>query len=175
MAVSSNHIPEKINDFNCYLDGTVMIGAGSSMDLPEPKMKSSTITGVGIAGEIDSPTIGQFESLEHEITFNTLYSNFVEMLSPLKSVNLTIRAAQQVYDKDGGYVFKGLRCVEKGRVKSFKAGKVEKGEAMEATVTLEVTYFMLEVDGKQIVEIDKLNSIYNIDGQDMLAEVKALI
>ena len=175
MAVNSNHIPEKINDYNVYLDGVIGIGMGDSMDLPEPKMKSSTITGVGIAGEIDSPTIGQFESLEIEVPFNTLYSNFVDMLSPLKSVNLTIRAAQQVYDKDGGYIFKGLRAVIKGRVKSFKPGKVQKGEAMEASVTVECTYYMLENDGKQLVEIDKLNGIYNVGGQDMLAEVKALI
>lgn len=173
--ISNNYIPEKVNDFNAYLDGTKMIGAGSSITLPEIKMKTSTVSGAGVNGEIDSPDIGQFESMEQEIQFNTLYSSAVDMLSPLSVVNLTIRAAQQVYDKTGGYAFKGLRVVEMGRVKSFNPGKVEKGGAMEATVKLELTYILVEVDGKRVMEVDKLNGAYRVNGVDMLAQVNNLI
>ncbi len=173
--ISNNYIPEKINDANVYLDGSRMIGTGASADLPELNMKTSTVEGFGVGGEIDSPTIGQWESMEQEIQFNTLYSSAADMLSPLSNVNLTFRAAQQVYDKSGGYDFKGLRVVEMGRVKKFKPGKIEKGESMEATVTLELTYIMIEVDGEQLVEIDKLNNVYKVRGQDMLAKVRGLI
>lgn len=65
--------------------------------------------------------------------------------------------------------------VEIGRVKKFNPGKVEKGEAMEATVTLELTYLMIEVDGQQLLEVDKLNGIYKVNGTDMLAGVNSLI
>jgi hypothetical protein len=175
MSVSNNYIPEKINDFNSYLDGTKMIGVAASVDLAEISMKTSTISGMGINGEIDSPDIGQFESMEQEVQFSTLYSSYADMLAPTKTVNLTFRAAQQVYDKTGGYAFKGLRVVEKGRVKKFKPGKLEKGESMEATVTLELTYILIENDGSPLVEIDKLNGIYNVNGVDMLKDIKALI
>ena len=74
MSISNNYIPEKINDFNTYLDGNKMIGVAASVTLPEVKMKTSTVSGAGINGEIDSPTIGQFESMEQEIDFNVLYS-----------------------------------------------------------------------------------------------------
>jgi hypothetical protein len=173
--ISNNYIPEKINDFNVYLDGTKMIGIASSVTLPEINMKTSTVAGVGVNGELDSPTIGQFESMEQEVQFNTLFSSATDVMNPLTVVNLTFRAAQQVYDKTGGYAFKGLRIVEMGRVKKFKPGKIEKGEAMEATVTLELTYIMIEVDGKQLVEIDKLNGVYKVNGVDMIAGVKSLI
>ena len=113
--ISSNYIPEKISEYNAYLDGSKMIGVAASVTLPEINMKTSTVSGVGVNGELDSPTIGQFESMEQEIQFNTLYSSAMDMLSPLSTVNLTLRAAQQVYDKTGGYNFKGLRVVEKGR------------------------------------------------------------
>ena len=33
----------------------------------------------------------------------------------------------------------------------------DRGEAMEATITLELTYIMIEVDGVQLLEVDKLN------------------
>lgn len=173
--ISNNYIPEKINDFNVYHEGNLMIGTGSSMDLPEVAMKSSDVDGTGVNGTIDSPTIGQFESMEQEIPFNTLYSSAMGLLSPLNSVDLTFRAAQQVYDKAGGYVFKGLRVVERGRVKKFKPGKIEKGEGMEATVTLELTYLYIEVADEPMLEIDKLNGVYKRAGVDMLAGVRSLI
>lgn len=173
--ISNNYIPEKINDYNAYLDGTKMIGVAASVTLPEVNMLTSTVEGVGVGGELDSPTIGQFESMEQEVQFNTLYSSAADMLSPLSVVNLTFRAAQQVYDKTGGYNFKGLRVVEMGRVKKFKPGEIKKGEGMEATVTLELTYLMIEVDGKQLLEVDKLNGRYYVNGVDMLAGVNSLI
>ena len=46
---------------------------------------------------------------------------------------------------------------------------------MEATVTLELTYIMVEVDGVQLLEVDKLNGVYKVNGTDMLAEVNSLI
>lgn len=172
--ISNNYVPEKINDYNAYLDGTKMIGTVASTSLPEINTKTSPISGSGISGEMESPTIGQFESMEQELQFNTLYSSAVDMLNPLKKVKLTLRAAQQVYDKDSGYTFKGVRIVEEGHVKKFKPGKFEKGEAMEASVTLELTYIMIEVDGEQILEIGKMTGTYRVNGQDMLAEIARL-
>ena len=76
--ISNNYIPEKINDANAYLDGTRMIGVAASVDLPEVNMKTGTVEGFGVGGEIDSPTIGQWESFEQEVQFNTLYSSAVD-------------------------------------------------------------------------------------------------
>lgn len=73
--ISNNYIPEKVNDYNVYQDGNKMIGLAAEVELPSIKMKTSTIEGVGVGGEIDSPTIGQFESLEAKLKFNTLYSS----------------------------------------------------------------------------------------------------
>ena len=143
MSISNNYIPEKINDFNTYLDGNKMIGVAASVTL-------------------------------QEIDFNVLYSSAMDMLSPLSVVNLTLRAAQQVYDKTGGYAFKGLRVVEMGRVKTFNPGKVEKGEGMEAKVMLELTYLLVENDGSPLLEVDKLNGVYKVNGVDMLAGISEL-
>lgn len=174
--ISNNYIPEKINEYNVYLDGNKMIGVAATSTLPEVNMQTSTVSGMGVNGEIDSPTLGQFESMEQEIQFNTLYSSAVDLLNPLKAVNLTFRAAQQVSDKatGGGYAFKSLRIVEMGRVKKVKLGKVEKNNSMEASVTLELTYILVEVDGVTILEIDKLNQVYSVNGVDMLADVRRM-
>lgn len=173
--ISNNYVPEKINEYNVYQDGNALIGVVPDMELPGVKMKTSTVVGAGMLGELDSPAIGQFESMVQEIKFNVLYSSAIDMLSPLSAVNLTFRASQQVYDKTGGYAFKGLRIVERGRVKEFKPGKLVRAEGMEATVILEVTYLLLEVDGVTMLEIDKLNPKYVVNNKDMLAGIAELV
>lgn len=172
--ISNNYVPEKIAEFNAYIEGNRMIGVGPELELPEAAMKTGTTEGAGISGEIDSPTMGQFESMEQEVKFNTLYSSYVDMFNPGGVVDLTIRAAQQVLNKDSGYEFKGLRIVERGIVKTFAPGTIQKAESMEATVTLELTYLMIEVDGVKITEIDKVNMVYFVNGHDMMAEIRAL-
>ena len=173
--ISDNYVPEKINEYKAYMDGEKMVGVVPDVYLPEIGMKASEVEGAGMLGVLDSPTIGQFESMEQEVKFNVLYSSAINMLNPLTAVNLTFRAAQQVYDKTGGYAFKGLRIVEQGRVKKFKPGKLKRAEGMEATVTLELTYILVEVDGTVMLEIDKLNQKYIVNGQDMLAGISALV
>ncbi len=52
---------------------------------------------------------------------------------------------------------------------------MKRAEGMEATVTLELTYILVEVDGTVMLEIDKLNQKYIVNGQDMLAGISALV
>lgn len=90
--ISNNYIPEKINDANAYLDGTRMIGVAASVDLPEINMKTGTVEGFGIGGEVDSPTIGQWESFEQAVQFNTLYSSAVDKYKKVKKNKSASRA-----------------------------------------------------------------------------------
>jgi P2 family phage contractile tail tube protein len=175
MALESNLIPEVINNYNVYADGEQMIGVADDITLPSIKNKTISVSGAGLLGEVNTPSPGNFESFEQEIKFNLVYSSMVNMLSPLRQVNLTFRGAQQAVDKSLGYSYKSLRIVEIGRVKEFTPGKMKRSEGMDASVKLEVTYFLMESDGEEIVCVDKLNGIYRVNGEDMLADIAAMI
>lgn len=175
MALDTNLTPEIVNSFNVYIDGVKAIGTAPEITLPQITSETIDVSGSGILGKISAPNIGQFESIEQEVSFNLVYSSFVNVLSPKRQVNLTFRVAQQAADKSLGYAYKGLRIVEVGRVKEFTPGKIKAGEGMEAKVKLELTYLMIENDGEEIIAIDKLNGIYRVQGEDMLADVAALI
>ena len=43
---------------------------------------------------------------------------------------------------------------------------------MGSSVTLELLYFMVELEGEKMVEVDKLNSIFAVNGKDMLAPIR---
>lgn len=168
----ANNIPDKINDFNVYADGDRLIGIGEEVPLPDIEMLSETVRVPG--GEIDSPTVGQFASSQVEIPFQSLVQDTFDMLNPLKSVNITLRASQQEMNGSGDIIFKGIRAVFRGRPKTLSAGSIKKGSGTGTTLSIEWTYYLLELDGKKVVEIDKLNSVFKVNGVDILAQTKKL-
>ena len=168
----AKNIPDKINDFNVYDDGNRLVGIGEEVTLPDIEMMSETVIEPG--GEVDSPTIGQFASGQVEIPFQSLTQGTFDMMNPLKAVNLTLRASQQEMDGNGNIVFVGIRAVFRGRPKTLTAGSIKKGSGTGTSIAIEWTYYMLEIDGKKVVEIDKLNSVFKVNGIDILAQSKRL-
>src|SRR5699024_5698038 len=118
--ISSNLVPEVINDYNVYgQDGLLLIGLADEITLPKISSKKTTLSGSGILGEIDAPVPGQIESSEMQIKWNHLYSDAARMMNPNETVQITIRAAQQTANKEGGVVYKGLRIVCSGHPKEI--------------------------------------------------------
>ena len=66
----------------------------------------------------------------------------------------------------------GMRVVVRGKQKKFDAGKLKQGEQMDASVTLEIIYLLIEIDGKNKIELDKLNFVYKVNGKDILEKVR---
>ncbi len=168
----AKNIPDKINDFNVYDDGNRLVGIGEEVTLPDIEMMSETGSVPG--GEVDSPTIGQFASGQVEIPFQSLTQGAFDMMNPLKAVNITLRASQQEMNGNGDIVFVGVRAVFRGRPKTLTAGSIKKGSGTGTSIAIEWTYYMLEIDGKKVVEIDKLNSVFKVNGTDILAQSKRL-
>lgn len=167
-------IPDKIVAYNIYTQGT-KIGITGKVDTPEFKMKTSTISGAGIGGEVDSPTPGQWEATEHEIPLTLLGKDLALLLQQGMDVQLIYRGATQVALKSGGAAMKQLRIVEGGMVKGFKGGSLEAGGQMEASVTIETVRYKMECAGEELIAIDKFNNVYRANGKDMLADLNAMI
>lgn len=142
-------IPGVINNFNLYNDGTVLVGLTGEISLPDFEGMTETLSGPGILGEIEEVIIGQFGSMELEIPFRILDEDAFKLMSPATSLNLTLRASEQFTVKStGGIDYKGMRVVVRGRMKKLTSGTVKQGGAMDAAVTVEVVYIMIELDGK---------------------------
>jgi phage tail tube protein FII len=45
---------------------------------------------------------------------------------------------------------------------------------MDTAITLTILYILIEVDGKTVVELDKLNEVYKVNGVDVLAKIKEM-
>ena len=172
--MSVRPIPTKINKYNVYNSGERLLGTGDEMTLPDFESASETVSGAGILGEIDDPTVGYFTNQELEVPFRLLDREAVDMMDMTKAVRLTLRGAQQTTNNDGDIQFRSMRVVVRGRCKKFSPGKVKNGSAMDTKITLTVLYIMIEVDGEQLVELDKLNEVFKIRGVDIIKKIKEM-
>lgn len=167
-------IPTKINKYNVYNAGNRLLGMGDELTLPDFEASSETITGAGILGEIDDPTVGYFGNQEMEIPFRILDNEAMDMMDMAKATQLEVRGACQSTDAEGNIAFKPIRCVVRGRSKKLAGGKLKNGNPMDTSVTLTVLYILIEVDGATVIELDKLNEVFKVNGTDMLAEIKEM-
>lgn len=174
MALDKNMIvPEVINLFNVYSDGEKQIGVTNEMTLPEFPGMTATINGAGIAGEYEVPVVGNFQSIKLTIPFRSLIHSSIDFTDPMKVQNLTIRGSLQVTDKGTGVSdYCGMRLVVRGRALSFNPGQLKQGEAMNASVVIECMYLLYEVDSKTLVELDKWNGIYKVNGKDLMEKAR---
>lgn len=167
-------IPTKINRYNVYNRGNRLLGMGDELTLPDFEPSSETVSGAGILGEIDDPTPGYFANQEIEIPFRILDKEATDMLDITKAVQLEIRGAEQTTNSEGDIEFLGVRMVVRGRCKKFAPGKMKAGNPMDTSITLSILYILIELEGEPVLELDKMNEVFKINGNDILAKVKEL-
>lgn len=171
---SMANVPEVINNYNVYNNGNVLVGVSGAVTLPSLDAITEEVSGAGILGTYETSVIGHYGSMTQEVPFRILDEDVFSIMNPSELVDLTFRASAQSTVKATGAVdYKGMRIVERGRLKSFTPGKVEQGKQMEASVTLELLYLLVEVGGETKLEYDKLNSVFVVDGKDLLEKVRA--
>lgn len=170
-----NGIPEKVVNYNVYDDTEKLVGVAGEVTLPNLETMSETISGAGLLGEYDSVNIGHFGSLSMEIPFRTLFEKSFNLMTNTGRP-LVLRAAQQSYDVASGQVsHRGLKITLRGAPKGLNLGKLGVGTATETTNTIEILYIKVEENGKVMLELDKQNFIFSINGKNLLAGVSKLI
>ena len=168
-------IPEVINDFNLYLSGNKLGGVTGEVALPDFEGVTETISGAGILGEFESVIAGRYGSMEQEVPFRVINEDMFKLINPTVPVELTLRGAiQQTIKATGAVYYVGMRVVFRGRSKKIAIGTVKQGGPMDSSIALELTYILIEMDGKSKVELDKINGVFKVNGVDLLDKVHKL-
>lgn len=172
-------ISEKINRFNAYLGSpdvaNKLVGVTDEVTLPEFENTSETISLAGMAGEVDSPSPGQFKSVQMEIPFSNISKEMFDMVCD-DNKTIILRAAQEQTDTetlDKSYV--GRVITAKGMTKNINYGKLKKGGYGNPAIKKELIYYKEELDREVITEIDKFNGKCIINGKNIMADIESLI
>lgn len=167
------NIPEVINNFNVYKNGNRLIGISGEVSLAEISFMTETISGAGMLGEYETVIMGHTSSMTQEIPFRMLEEDVFSLANPMDVQELTLRGTVQISERGTGKIGTGgIRIVFRGRPKSFKSGTIKMGGQMGASVLLELLYIMIEVNGENKFELDKLNEVFKVDGDDIMARIK---
>lgn len=176
MGKLSNVIPEVINSYNVYNKGNKLIGVSGEVELPEFEALTDTIEGAGILGEIDDPVTGQFSAMTIKIPFAVLYEDLFALMNTTQPPELTLRGSMQCMDpKTGATGYYPVRIVIRGKASTTSLGKLAKGKKGEPEIELQVLYIKIEVNSKSVLELDKLNFKFVLNGKDMLAKIRKQI
>ena len=166
-----NAVRDKLINYEVFLQGQRKLGM-ADVTLPEINYKTDTLSGAGIGGDIDMPTLGQTDSMELGIKWRTINEDVTALLKQ-EAQDLEIRGANQHYDAGTGKL--GVQAVKvnvRGLAKKGNFGTATPASKTEAESTLEILYLKITIDGKKKVEIDKLNYIHYVDGVDYLEAVR---
>lgn len=168
-------VPEVLNDFNYYDEDSNQLAGIVSVELPEIAVMTQTVSGAGMAGEIEAPVLGQVQSMETTIN-RTLPDEDAIRIAAGAPVACEVRGAAQCWDSgSNSYKIKAIRCVIRGRAKTFTPGAFQMGSQADTSSVIETTYLKVEIDGEVQIEIDKFAYICRIGGRDLLAEVRAAL
>lgn len=79
------------------------------------------------------------------------------------------------YQQDDTEEVTAIELIMRGRFSEIDNGTSKSGDDTEQSYTVPLTYYKIIENGKDLVEIDLLNSIFIVGGTDRLAEHRSAI
>lgn len=147
----------------------------TSYTRPEIAMMTDGISGSGIMGEIDLPTLGQLDSMEVEVVLNKANERAIAMFAPGAHTMETRWVTNVLDTASGGSKIQANKEIIKYLPKGLSLGDIENNETNEATLTGEVLTYQYIADGKTLIKIDKLNNVFIVNGKDYSAAIRSAL
>lgn len=147
----------------------------TSYTRPEIAMMTDGVSGSGIMGEIDMPTLGQLDSMEIELALNKTNERAIAMFAP-GAHTMEARWATNVLDSaSGSSKIQANKEIIKYLPKTLSLGDIENNETNEGTLTGEVLTYQYIIDGKTVIKIDKLNNVFIVNGKDYSSAIRSAL
>ena len=164
-------LPERLINFKCYNEAAELLGV-TTVDLPQLQAMTDTVKGAGIAGEIDSPTIGHYQAMSMTVNFRTYHGDTGLLADPHAHVLEFRGSIQQTNTGTGLIETVPMRVLTRAKPTSTSLGTGDVSAAMDSSVEFSVDYILVELNGKTRFEYDPLNFICRINDVDVLASVR---
>ena len=164
-------IPRVLKNFSLFVDGRGLAGTVSTLTLPTLTTKMEEYRGGGMDApvEIDmgmEKLEASFELFDYDENILSLYG-----LADGGATQLTARGALR---RDGQPAVAMIVNMT-GVIKGMEPGDWSAGEQTTMTCQVALRYLKIVIGGRALVEVDKVNMIRKVNGQDQLATIRAAI
>ena len=165
---------ESVINFAVYEDSVEYVGM-AGVTLPNLAAIVQTLSGAGIAGNVEVPVLGHYDVMSLTLNFRTTTEHSVRLSEPRRH-NIDLRMAQQIEDTVAGEVkVQSIKHVLVVVPKTDTGGTVAPAAPTNGSGEYSVRYWATYIDGAKVREIDPLNFICEVNGADYLADVRKAI
>lgn len=169
--MAGKNIPDRIINYNGFLDGYVFLGM-ADVELPNITPMVETLSGAGILGEVETPLLGHIEAMECTINWRLPTKDTIRLAAP-GTHRVDFRVSQQSYATASGQIQSKAFRVTMGMMnKELGLGKLEPNATADAGQIFSVAYIKVYLDGVKLLDIDQLASKFEIAGKDYLKDYK---
>lgn len=164
-------LPRKLKLMNFLADGNSYRGQVTEITQPKLAMKLEAYRAGGMIGEVK---VNQgIEPLDVQFKMGGYMTELLKKFGgSIDGMALRFAGA---YQQDDTEEVTSIELVMRGRFGEIDNGTSKPGDDTEQSYTVPLTYYKIIENGKDIIEIDLLNSIFIVDGNDRLAEHRAAI
>ena len=166
-------IGERLVNFEVFDGVTGRLLGLADVELPTIEALTETVRGAGIAGEVESATLGHISAMSMTLKWRTQEVQGLK-LAAQKVHAIELRGAvQRLNTATGVYGVQILKYVTRCTPKSSPLGTLAPSALQEPSAEFSVIYIKVFVDGRSYLEIDPYNYKYVVDGEDYLAAVRS--
>ena len=165
-------MPRKLKNFATFVDGDNYMGEMPDVTLPTLSRKMEEYRGGGMNGPV-SLDLGQ-EKMEAELKAAGFQTELLKSFgSPTHDATL-LRFAGAIQQDDTAAV-EAVEVVMRGRLQEAKPDNIKAGDMTNTTYKYALSYYKLTVNGEIQVEIDLVNLVEMVDGEDRLSAVRTAL
>lgn len=167
-------LPKKLKNMNLFNDAASYMGVSKTVTLPKLGRKMEAWRGAGMDGPVKADMGHSDDGIQLEWTLGGWDLIALRQYGITSATGVQLRWAGAVQRDDTGEV-SAVEVVVRGRHEEIDFGDSEPGEETEHKITTTCSYYKLTVDGNTEVEIDLLNFVFLVNGEDRLAEQRKAI
>lgn len=165
-------LPRKLKNFNLFNDGVSFVGVASEIVLPKLTRKMEETRNGGMNGPVDAD-LG-IEKLEAEHSYGGIVREIFNQFGLSRVDGVLLRFAG-AYQRDDTAAVDAVEVVMRGRHREIDPGNSKAGDDTAFKVTSTLSYYKLTINGETVIEIDLLNMVEMVNGEDRLAEQRRAI
>ncbi len=164
-------LPAKLKNFNIYVDGGSMVGVAQEMTLPKLTQKLIAYRGGGMMASVNVELGFDDGALDMDMSVGGLVVNLLKKMGTMTADGMQLRFVG-AYQDDSTAVYKTCTIQTRGRFTEVDWGTAKVGEDTTHKYTLKNTYVKITVDGEVVLEVDALNMIWVVGGEDKMAALR---
>jgi P2 family phage contractile tail tube protein len=165
-------LPRLLKLMNVFNNGLSFQGVAEEVELPKLTMKGEDFRTGGMMGEVTANMGLDKLELTHKYAgfAPELFTGFATETADSE----LIRFAGSYQRDDTGDVM-SVEIMVRGRHTEIDTGNAKAGDKGETSIKTALTYYKLTVDGKELIEIDLINTVFKVEGEDRYEKHRAAV